>query len=107
MRSHDEGPPPAPPVHLSIDPQALRPLIEATVEAVLARAEDARARLGEGDRLAYSEAEAACLLGVAKHTLRDLRLRGEITGVKVAGRAFYERSELLDFLRRKREAADR
>ena len=33
-----------------------------------------------GDRLGYPEAEAAALLGIERHVLRDCRLRGEIRG---------------------------
>lgn len=56
----------------------------------------------DADRLAYPEPEAAALLGIAAHQLRDARLRGEITATKAGGRIAYERSELVAYLARGR-----
>jgi hypothetical protein len=50
------------------------------------------------NRLAYSEAEAAKLLGVADYTLRDVRLQGGIRGKKIGNRVFYAKDELVTFL---------
>lgn len=54
------------------------------------------------ERLAYPEAEAAMLLGVARHVLRDARLRGEIKATRIGKRIVYARDELLRFLARRR-----
>lgn len=72
-----------------------RPLIEEVAAAIGTRS-------GDADRLAYTEAEAAKLLGIATHQLRDARLRHEITATKVGGRIGYERTELLAYLARNR-----
>ena len=75
----------------------LRPLISAVVGEVLDRTRDDQLRLGQ--RIAFTEAEAASLLGVPRHTLRDCRLRGEISGSLVGKRIVYTRDDLLTFLR--------
>lgn len=80
----------------------LRPVVEAVVAETLATLQAADAAIG-GHRLAYLEREAAELLGVRPHTLRDARLRGEIVGTKIGGRIAYERSELLSYLQRNRQ----
>lgn len=56
----------------------VRPVAEEIAAVLGSRSDD--------DRLAYTEPEAARLLGVASHQLRDARLRGEITSTKVGGR---------------------
>ena len=83
------------------DDAVLRPLIERVVGAVLDRLESQREAIGE--RIAYSEAEAAALLGVQRHVLRDARLRGELSGSRVGKGIRYEREELLRFLRSRRD----
>ena len=83
------------------DDAVLRPLIERVVGAVLDRLDSQREAIGE--RIAYSEAEAAALLGVQRHVLRDARLRGELSGSRVGKGIRYEREELLRFLRSRRD----
>lgn len=83
------------------DDSVLRPLIERVVGTVLDRLEAQREAIGE--RMAYSEAEAAALLGVQRHVLRDARLRGELSGSRVGKGIRYERDELLRFLRSRRD----
>jgi hypothetical protein len=90
-------------VNLSLDNADLRPLVAAVVAEVLDAVNGAKVTLG-GDRLAYSEAEAAALLGCRPHVLRDARLRGEITSTKIGGRIGYEKSELVDYIARMRGA---
>ena len=51
-----------------------------------------------GNRLAYTEPEAAALLGIRPYVLRDCRLRGEIAGSKIGKRIFYSRDQLLELL---------
>ena len=89
-------------MNLSLDPADLRPLVAAVVAETLAALDNA-AKQSTGTRLAYSEAEAAALLGVGRHVLRDARLRGEITATKVGGRLAYEAVELAAYLARNRE----
>src|SRR5262245_10680396 len=73
------------PFALALDPEALRPLIAEIVAQVLAQLDADRAKVS-GDRLAYSEAEAATLLGLKEHVLRDERRRGQIGASSIAGR---------------------
>lgn len=84
-------------MNLSLDQSELRPLVAAVVAEVLDAVNGANVTLG-GDRLAYSEAESASLLGCRPHVLRDARLRGEIISTKVGGRISYETSELRRYL---------
>jgi hypothetical protein len=76
----------------------LQPLIEAAVHATLdaARANDAKL---DAKRLAFPEGEAAAMLGVRRHVLRDARLRGELAAVKLGKGYVFGRDELLRFLR--------
>jgi hypothetical protein len=83
---------------LSVD--ELKPFIDAALAEMLAR-------FGPADRLAYAEREAAQLLGVKSHVLRDARLRGEITGAKLGRGYAYTRADLLAFLERRKNAPDR
>lgn len=86
---------------MKIIPDAeLRPLIEQVVTETMNRLEADRARLSS--RLAYAEPEAAALIGVQRHVLRDARLRQEIEGSKVGKRIVYTRDELLRFLQSQR-----
>jgi len=81
-------------MHITRD--ELRPLVRAVVAEVLAELE---ARMVDDGRLAFSEAEAADLLGIRPHVLRDARLRGEITACRIAGgRVRYTRHQLLEYL---------
>ena len=69
---------------------------------VLAKVEAARAVAGD-ERLAYSEKEAAELIGLKWHQLRDERLRGRIASSKVVGdRIRYMREDLIAYLMRSR-----
>jgi hypothetical protein len=85
-------------VQLTMAPEALRPLIAEVVAQALARLEADRQQLST-ERLAYSEAEAAALLGLAAHQLRDERLRGRIlASVGPGRRILYTRDSLLTYL---------
>ena len=102
--------PPAPDAsagfQLAIPPDALRPLVQAVVAEVLGQLDAARATLGPGgDRLAYGEAEAARMIGLHVHQLRDERLRGRIAASKiVGGRIAYRREDLVEYLMSRRVA---
>lgn len=78
----------------------LRPLVEAIVKEVIA---DPRQLVAPtSSQLAFSEPEAAGLLGVKPHVLRDLRLRGEVEASVVGRRIVYQKDELIRFLNRNR-----
>jgi Helix-turn-helix domain len=74
----------------------LRPLIVEAVRATVDQIQTDQAKLA--DRLGYPEPEAARLLGVARHVLRDCRLRGELKGRLVGKKIVYSRAELIRFL---------
>jgi hypothetical protein len=86
---------------LHVDPAALQPLIRAVVEATLAAVEIDRSALP--DKLAFSEAEAARLLSLHQHQLRDERQRGRVEASVGPGRKIlYSREQLLDYLASRR-----
>jgi Helix-turn-helix domain len=88
-------------VAFQFDPEIFRPLIEQAVEAAIVRLENARAMVG--DRLCYSEPEAASLLGLRPHQLRDERLRGRIKASSIVRRRIrYTRQDLMDYLSSRR-----
>ena len=88
-------------LQIQFDEDALRPLIHLAVAAALDRMEEERAKFN--GRLAFTEPEAAVLLGVKPHVLRDCRRRGELQGAKVGSKIVYTRADLLDFLDRQKE----
>ncbi len=91
-------------MQLLIDQQELAPIIAATVAATLAKIRDDEAAIG--DRLAFNEPEAARLLSLEPHQLRDERLRGRISASSIVGRRVrYQRKDLLDYLDKRRVAA--
>ena len=81
---------------LLVDEADLAPVIEKTVIETLRRVEAHRSRMDE--RLAFTEAEAAVLVGLPRHSLRDARLRGEVEATKVGRRILYRRDQLLKML---------
>ena len=74
----------------------IRPLIKAVVAEMLDQFGT------DTNRLAYNEAEAAALLGLKNHQLRDARLRGQITGAPLGKRYYYTRADLIKFLESRR-----
>ncbi len=78
----------------------LEPLVTRVVAKVLAQREANDTRFG--NRLAYTEPEAAALIGVRPHILRDCRLRGEIEASKIGKRIMYSREQLLALMKRNR-----
>ncbi len=78
------------------DLDGLRPLIALAVRETIREIEGEHARLD--GRLGYTEREAAALLGLPQHVLRDCRLRGEIQARKAGKRFIYSRDEILRFL---------
>ena len=88
-------------LQIQFDEDALRPLVHLAVAEALDRMEEERAKFN--GRLAFTEPEAAVLLGVKPHVLRDCRRRGELQGAKVGSKIVYTRADLLDFLDRQKE----
>jgi hypothetical protein len=102
--SANDHPPAAIPLTLSLD--SFRRLIQAVVAEVLAQVEAVRAQVPNG-QLAYSEEEAARLLGLEPHVLRDERRRGRISGSSIVGRRIrYTRQDLIDYLAGRRIVAE-
>jgi hypothetical protein len=84
---------------LSLDVELLTPLIQAVVREVLHQVEQAQAAIP--DRMAFSEEEAAALLGLEWYQLRDERLRGRVRAyVVVNGQVRYSRDDVLAYLTR-------
>lgn len=88
-------------VTIQFDREDLRPLVQLAVAEALDRMEEERAKFN--GRMAFTEPEAAVLLGVKPHVLRDCRRRGELEGAKVGSRILYTRVDLLAFLDRQKE----
>jgi len=89
-------------VSLPIDADALRQLVQVVVRETLAAVEAEQAKIPD-DKLAYDEGEAAALLGVAQHVLRDARLEGKIVASRITGRRIrYARADLLKYLHENR-----
>ena len=87
---------------MKLDPSDIRDLEPAIRAVVVVVIDELRAKEAAlGDRLAFTEAEAATMLGVPRHVLRDCRLRGEISGRKVGKRILYSRESLLRFISEK------
>lgn len=88
-------------LNVSLDADALRPVIEAAVAETLARLRDDEAQVGE--RMAFDEPTAAGLLSLEPHQLQDERLRGRITASTIVGRRIRDlREDLLAYLGRNR-----
>ncbi len=86
---------------VEFDPTDLEPLVRQVASSVVDQLRADEQQLPE-DRLSYTEPEAAALLGVERHRLRDARLRGEVDASKIGKVIVYERSDLLRFLKRNR-----
>jgi hypothetical protein len=84
-------------MELKIDPDLMRPIIAEVVKEVWKAIEDENQKFTE--KLGYSEAEAAALLNVHQHVLRDERMRRRIRASKiVGGRIRYLRSDLMEYM---------
>jgi len=86
-------------MHIDLSPDALAPLVDAIADAVVERLREARHDHGDG-RIAYSEAEAAALVGLEPHVLREQRRLGRITpcAARPGRRILYSRRAIEDFL---------
>lgn len=83
-------------MEIRLDPDELRPVVETVVAEMLARFERTNGKV------AYTEEEAAALIGVPATTLRDERLRGRVEASLVGRKVRYTRQQLLDYLTRRR-----
>jgi hypothetical protein len=93
--------PPDNALSLNLPAELLKPLVQQVVAETLAALEADRQQLG--DKLACGEAEAARLLGLAQHQLRDERLRSRIqASVGPGRRIMYTRQDLLNYLQEHR-----
>ena len=72
----------------------LAPVIREAARAAIDELQGAEARL-DGQRLGYPEAEAAALLGLPQHVLRDARRRGELKARRVGKKFVYSRAALV------------
>jgi len=81
-----------------LDDTDLRPMIESVVAETLRQVKAIHGQFGE--RLAFTESEAAALLGIQRHVLRDCRRRGEIKGAKCGKRILYRLDDLTAMLER-------
>lgn len=87
---------------IRLDPSELQPMVQSIVAEVLRELEKHR-QVHDG-RLAYSEAEAADLLGLNQWQLRDLRLAGKIAHARIVGnRIRYTLDDLKAYLRQGRQ----
>ena len=77
---------------IEFDKDDLAPLIEQVVAATIDRLRDHEAKFT--DRMGYGEGEAASLLGIPRHSLRDCRRRGEVDCYKIGSRIFYTPDQL-------------
>lgn len=77
--------------------EEIEKLIDSAVTKAVAATLDINPQLTK-NRLAYSEPEAASLLGVKFHVLRDARLSGQISATRVGGRLAYMHDDLMTYL---------
>jgi hypothetical protein len=88
---------------VALDSALLEPLIARVVEQTIVRLDEAREALP--DKIAFGEADAARLLSLRAHQLRDERLRGRIkASVGPGKKVLYSRSDLLTYLASRRWA---
>lgn len=85
-------------LQLNVDRETLRPLVEEIVTEIIEQTG------GDPMRIAYSEREAAALLGLAPHQLRDRRLEGKVNATRIGKEYRYTRAALLALLHDDRNA---
>ena len=76
---------------IHIDDDELKSLVKMAVRETIELA-------SQDERLAYTEMEAAKLIGVARHVLRDERLRGRVQHGKCGKKIVYSTRQLLEFI---------
>ena len=88
-------------MRIQLDQQDIEPLVHLAVAEAMNRLEEERAKFS--GRLAFTEPEAAALLGVKPYVLRDCRRRGELQAAKVGSKIVYTRTDLVEFLDRQKK----
>lgn len=84
-------------LNLPVAASALTPLIRDVVQEVLRHQTSLDNKLS--DKLAYAEPEAARLLGLKPHQLRDARLGGKVGHTRITGnRVRYTPEDLRQYL---------
>lgn len=78
-------------IAITLPLESLRPFLTEIVGEALSVA-------NYGDKMSYTEAEAAKLIGVPKNTLRDARLKHRIAARKIGNCNHYTRRSLQRFL---------
>src|SRR5690349_1197978 len=90
-----------PALQIAVDPIAITEIIRSVVQETVAAISAQQAALP--DKLAFTESEAARLLSLHPHQLRDARLRGEIhASVGPGRRVLYTRADLQAYLASRR-----
>jgi hypothetical protein len=90
-------------IALHFPADVLRPLISEVVREVIAQLEADRQKLPDNGKFAFSEEEAAAMLGLEPHVLRDERRRGRISASQIVGRRIrYRVSDLEIYLTSRR-----
>lgn len=91
-------------VSINFSESELRPLVRSVVAEVMA--EINQLQNGREGQVAYTEAEAANMLGLKQHQLRDRRLAGKISFTRIVGRRIrYTLPDLMAYLSENREEA--
>ena len=85
---------------MRLEPSDLTAIAESVAERLQQLNETDR-WLDHRDRIGFPESEAAELLGLPSHVLRDCRLRGEIYARRIGKKYVYSRQTLLDHLSEK------
>jgi hypothetical protein len=94
-------------VEINVDAKDLERLVAKIVRTTFAEMEERIAATGSGSRMAYGEPEAAALIGLQPHQLRDERRRGRIqASVGPRNRIMYTPQNLKDYLARRRWKGD-
>lgn len=88
--------------HILLDHDTLRPLVSEVVRQTVAECHGLFA--GDTARLAWREDEAAALIGMQPHQLRDRRLEGLVLATKIGRSWYYCREELMKLFAERRRA---
>jgi len=89
-------------LEIRIDEAVFEPFVKSLVTVVLSEQENLQPP--HNNQLAYTEAEAASMLGLHQHQLRDLRLDGRIGYTRIVGnRIRYTMQDLTTYLHLRKE----
>lgn len=91
-------------MQLQLSQDDVRPLVQAVLTEAIRNFESQKSTTA--DKLAYNEPEAARMLSLKPHQLRDERLRGRIGFSSIVGRQVrYTQADLMAYLARERTEA--